>query len=524
MAKVTDQLEFNFSTPSEQLPELWTVDDIYSAASQAVLDKLSEDRRIDYKSARISPRTMAESIVMFANNQPDGGVIVLGREADGTVSGCSSLSTSQLNDIEQADRVFCPDARCDFKRIPAVNVKGENDFLELIRVQYRTDRLVETTSGDAFIRSGDSKKRLTEEEKREIRINKGEIDFELEACNLKYPDEFDTELITHFCSSYKQHRNLEQDHTTEDILILNHLGKTKNGQFEPNLACALLFSTDPTKIIPGARVRFLRFEGIEEGTGSSFNVVKDLHLEGSVPQQIIRTAEAIKFQIRDFTRLGDDGKFYTFPEYPDAAWYEVVVNACVHRSYNLKNMDIFVKMFDDRIVVESPGGFPPLVTPENIYDMHNPRNPHLMRAMYYLDFVKCAHEGTRRIRDTMMASNLPAPEFSQKEIGNTQVHVTLRNDVEHRKTFVDANAARIVGESVFDSLDENERIIINYLAERVRINVTDAQRITGKGWQYAKGLLDGLVDKKILEYRRPTPDVERDPKAHYVLRRPNGDP
>ena len=67
-------------------------------------------------------------------------------------------------------------------------------------------------------------------------------------------------------------------------------------------------------------------------------------------------------QLREFTRLESDGKFYTASEYPQDAWYEAVVTACVHRSYNLKNMNIFVKMFDDRLVVESPGGFPPLVT------------------------------------------------------------------------------------------------------------------------------------------------------------------
>lgn len=63
-----------------------------------------------------------------------------------------------------------------------------------------------------------------------------------------------------------------------------------------------------------------------------------------------------------------------------------------------KNMNIFVKMFDDKLVIESPGGFPPLVTPENIYDSHNPRNPTLMRAMFYMGLVKEHAEGTKRMR------------------------------------------------------------------------------------------------------------------------------
>jgi hypothetical protein len=62
--------------------------------------------------------------------------------------------------------------------------------------------------------------------------------------------------------------------------------------------------------------------------------------------------------LREFSKLGKDNKFYTETEYPEDAWYEAIVNACVHRSYVLSNKVVFVKIFDDRLVVESPGGFP----------------------------------------------------------------------------------------------------------------------------------------------------------------------
>ena len=81
------------------------------------------------------------------------------------------------------------------------------------------------------------------------------------------------------------------------------------------------------------------------------------------------------------------------------------MNAVVHRSYNLKNMNIFVKLFEDRLVVESPGAFLPPTTAKTVFEAHNPRNPNTMWALYYFDFVQCAFEGTRRMqevaRDTM---------------------------------------------------------------------------------------------------------------------------
>jgi ATP-dependent DNA helicase RecG len=226
----------------------------------------------------------------------------------------------------------------------------------------------------------------------------------------------------------------------------------------------------------------------------------------------------IASQLRDFSKLGWDGKFYTAPEYPSFAWYEAVVNACVHRSYALRNMAIFVKMFDDRLVVESPGSFPGVVTPENIYEISDPRNPRLMDAMYYLDFVKAAHEGTRRMRDTMLEMQLPAPEFKRKETEYHLVRVTLRNNIKQRKVWVDADVSDVVNEVISKSLSEDERRVINFVAENGKINVSQVTRLTSiRSWPTAKKLLDKLVDRGLFA-RVSDETKERDPNAHYRLR------
>ena len=155
-------------------------------------------------------------------------------------------------------------------------------------------------------------------------------------------------------------------------------------------------------------------------------------------------------------------------------------------------------MFDDRLVVESPGGFPPFVTPENIYEMHHPRNPTLMGALAYLDYVQCAHEGTRRIRQTMADMELPAPEFSQLEAGHAMVRVTLRNDVKQRKVWVDSSVGRAIGEALFDSLTADERRAVNCAVEDGDVSVSHIQRLTNRTWPSAKKLLMGLVGKGIL--------------------------
>lgn len=523
-AIVSEQLAFDLESvtpPRRELRELWTPDDIFAAAQQEgmrILSLFVEDSRVEWKSARYEPKDLGDYFSMWANTQPHGGIIAVGIEKDGQVGGCLSVGSTRVSAFERAGPDYCPDAQYDIRRIEAQRSSGDSDFVLLIRVFYRPDRLVETVRGEAFVRTGNQKRRLNEDEKREIRINKGQIAYEKEPVGLKYPTDFDSLLIRDFCSHYRAKRGLTSDPTQEQILALNHLGKIQAGEFTPNLACALLFAIDPQEVVPGARIRFLRFAGTEEMSGRHYNVVKDVFVDGPLPRLIQETESILEGQIRDFTRLGTDGKFYTRPEYPYDVWLEAVINGCVHRSYNLKNMNIFIKMFDDRLVVESPGGFPPPVTPDNIYHHHNPRNPHLMNALFYLDYVKCAHEGTARMRDMMEEANLPAPEFTQQEVGAHQVHVTLRNAVDARKEFVDAAALKLIGESVYEHLTNEEKMVINFIAENGKINITDTNRLLRRDWQTAKKILESLVKKGIL-MRRTRTNKPRDPSAHYILRR-----
>ena len=505
--------------PPETPIPLMTVDDIYMSANQLLLSQLKEDRRIEIKSAGIHAKELGEYFSMWANTNPDGGLIVVGIENDTTLTGCLKVSQDHINQLEKAGYNFAPEAKYEHKRVSVTLPNKKIDYVLLIRVYYReSGGVVKTTNGQAFLRVGDSKTKLTDAEIREIEIDRGHIDFEKEPCGLLYPDDFNVELIAKYVNKYVLNRQLAGNHTTEDILQISHLGKINQHRFIPNNACALLFAKDPKEKFPGCKIRFLRFDGETEGTGEKWNAVKDIWVDGgSVPSLIVETEKVLDAQVREFSRFGSDGIFYTHPEYPKAAWYETIVNASVHRSYTQRNMPIMVKMFDNRLVIESPGSFPPLVTPENIYDMHNPRNPHLMTAMYYLDFVKCAHEGTRRIRDTMQTMNLPKPTFEQKEINAGLVRVTLQNDIRHRKVWVDKDASEILGISVSSTLSETEKRIVNFIAEHEKISVSQAQRLTGKSWHTCKKILKSLEDRNIVFAKRSSALPNGDPGARYFL-------
>ena len=516
MSSQEDQLKLRFDIPLA----LVGPDELYDKA-EAYLEILKEDRRFERKSPRTSPRSLGEYFSMWANTLPDGGLIAVGIEDQGKVAGCAGLNQTELNEREQAGKIYCPNARYSSKLVPVKNEQGEADFILLIRVQYRPDKVVYDSQEHAWIRIGDQKHELTKEECRELENDKGEVDFEQElARDIAYPEAFDVNRISQFTKSFRKSRGLSYEKSDEQILELRHLGKIEAGTFVPNVACVVLFAEDPAGKFPGCRVRFRRFEGEQEQTGANYNAVKDYWIEGNLPAIVEGTAQVLESQIREFSKLGADGHFYAAPEYPHDAWFEAIVNACVHRSYGMRNMHITVEMFYDRLVIESPGAFPPFITPENIYDTQHARNPKVMDAMFYLGFVKFANEGTKRIRDEMLASHLPSPLFQQKEVaGGYSVRVTLRNDYKHREPWIDSDVSTILGESVSKNLSPEESRAINYIAQHGQINISQFHELvssTVKTWHTCRRILMGLHEKGILEYKHRT-DIAKDPKGHFTL-------
>ena len=490
---------------------LFRPDEIYASDDVNLLRSLPEDARFDRKSHRVQGPVLATLLSAFGNGPAaEGGVIAVGIEDNGDVSGYSSLSERQIADIELSGRDRCPDGRFQTRRVSAVNKYGEDDFLILIRIFYVENRLIECSDGSAYCREADKARRLTDTEKQEVRINKGERAFELEPCSLEYPDDFRVAEMNRFVRQIRASRGGSTQIGDEEILQTMRMGKLKDGRFIPNNVCALLFAKDPQVVFPGSYIHFLRYNGTKEKTGSEYNVTKDRMISGTILEVIRDAASAVDSNIREFTEFRN-GKFYPIPEYPHDAWYELIVNACVHRSYHDKNSPVFVKMFDDHFVVQSPGAFMPQVTPENMF--HKPRNPFLMFALREFGEVRVIGEGTQRIRREMDEAKLPAPRFKGT---NHAVTAALYNEIANRTNSLDSEACKMLGEALSFSLDPDEKRLVNFAIENKAIKPTDALRVLSTTyWQTARAKLQRLVDRGILDFHSKR---KRDPNSYYTLR------
>jgi ATP-dependent DNA helicase RecG len=508
------QLSLPFDEPfsvSDE-PGLWTPRDIWVRFTQRMIPYFKEDRRIDYKSSRkIQFDDLAAYFSCFSNT-PDGGVLCYGVDNDGTLLGCKSLDQNILNAIETCHLQKCPLAKPEFKRVPVI-INGEEDFLILIYIPY-IGKLAETNKSEAWIRYGDTKHKMSEEEKRDFRATRNEVSFELERAAFKYPQDFHLSIIQDFCDEFRS-REQRPAWTNEEILIDRRLIEKVDGQYFPLNTLTLLASKDPGRAIPGCRVRVQRFEGEKEGSGDNYRPIRDRFFEGSVVEIIQKASVFITDVLHNVTWLNDDGKFVTTPEYPRWAWFEALVNACVHRSYSFSGTDTTIKIFSNRMEIESPGGFVPPVNEKTIYDLRASRNHHFMDAMRYLGYVQMAREGTRRIRDSMAEYNLPEPQFKQEALHGVVVRVTLQNDYEKRNRSSDRDVAMHFGVEQWKLMQEYEIKIAAYTYRNKKIQVSEAQRLTGRTWATSKKDLDRLCRKGILAFAPG--DYARDPKAHYKL-------
>lgn len=123
--------------------------------------------------------------------------------------------------------------------------------------------------------------------------------------------------------------------------------------------------------------------------------------------------------------------FEVVQRYPVRVLQEAITNAVLHRAYHV-NADIHVRIFTDRVEIESPGAFPRDVTVANLREVGSrPRNAMLVDHMR--EFPEPpnldAGEGVRMMFETMHRANLYPPLYrAWPDVGHEAVQVVLLNE------------------------------------------------------------------------------------------------
>ena len=257
------------------------------------------------------------------------------------------------------------------------------------------------------MRVGDKSRKLLFDERVQLMYDKGERFYEDTAVYGATIDDIDMDAVADYAKLVGYGKSPLQYLRENNGFVMTN----KQGEEDVSTACILLFGKNPQKFFPRARTRFIRYEGIDEKVGAEMNVIKDVTFEGTILNQVRKTIDFIETQVREHTFLGQHAQFVTRRDYPKFVIQEMTVNSVCHRAYSIKGTEIQIKMFDDRLVFESPGKLPGMVKPTNIRNTHFSRNPKIAAFLKAYHYVKEYGEGVDRIYRELEANGTTALSF-----------------------------------------------------------------------------------------------------------------
>jgi len=438
-----------------------------------------EGQTFDCKSIQIEPKALAIPIVAMAN--ADGGVLAIGvSDKTRRIEGVDG-NEMRINDLLRVPYDFCnPSVRVKCEYVPCTDSEGKENRILLMYIP-ASGQLHTNQADECFMRVGDKSKKLNFEERMQLLYDKGERYYEDKDVYGANINDVDMNLVNDYMDVIDYNKS-----AMEYLRENNDFVTEVDGLQKISTACILLFGKNPQRFFPRARTRFIRYEGTEEKVGTEMNVIKDVTFEGVILQQVRSTIDYLETQVREHSYLGVDGLFRTDRDYPQFVIQEMVVNSVCHRAYNIKGTEIQIKMFDDRLVFETPGDLPGLVRPDNIRHTHFSRNPKIAQYLKAYKYVKEFGEGMDRIYRELNVNHTSEPK----------VHL----DAFILKISVYKNTSKLIDNvpEVTDKMIENSGRVIE--------NAKDA---TEKLTENKEGLIDKLTEKFIANGDKLTENRKR---------------
>ena len=360
-----------------------------------------------------------QTITAFANSS--GGMFLLGvRDATFEAVGVADPDRVQTHLTNVcADELSVP-VRPD---ILVCQIDGVTVIAARIPSARREERPVFKRSkglpGGAYLRIGNTDRQMTMAEVRRMLLQQRD-DLDSRPVYAASLDDLDTALA-------KAHPGSRRPHDLQPSVkeTLTGLGAVveEEGVACPTLAGLLFFSREPQRRYPNLKITFTQYAGTDVGESTRGGVffLDNRDIVGPVPR-MIRDAVAVVTG-RMAQRSVQEGLLHRdIAEYPADALREAIVNAVAHRDYSMPGTEIQIRLFSDRLEIQSPGQS--LVPIEELTTGRATRNPVLMRLLREAGFVEERGIGIDRMIAAMARADMEPPAFDH--VGES-FQVTMKN-------------------------------------------------------------------------------------------------
>jgi ATP-dependent DNA helicase RecG len=367
-----------------------------------------------------------------------------------------------------------------------------NKILKLAEGQatiHKTKSLKEASDGKICVRRGAQNLPVAgDDEIARLKYNKGLTSFETELVSIETEVVENSAVTIGFMIDVVPSAEPDSWFRKQRLIVDN----------KPTVAAIILFADEPQAILPKrCGIKIYRYR-TNDVAGSRETLAFDpITIDGCAYEQVRSAVAKTVEVIEGISTLGAGGLERTV--YPHETLHEIITNAVLHRDDSIAD-DVHVRIFDNRVEVQSPGTLPARVTVDNILDERFSRNGTLVWLINKFPNPpnKDVGEGLNTAFEAMRRLQLRDPEITQLP---NSVLVNIRHE----------------------RLGSHEEIVMDYLTHNPDINNTRAREICYVNSEsiikrlFARMMNAALIERvpglqgRAIAYRRKTSAAEITP-------------
>lgn len=386
--------------------------DTKTITAEEALDLIArgESHFWDFKSARSSGKVLQKIGCALAN--ADGGEFLVGVEDAKVASGMARWQGFET--VEDGNHIMQSLGSDLRPAVPYVAewllVQGEESrgFACLLSIR-KSPTVHETADGTVYVRRNAATVKIDAAERVNLALSKGAETYENQELAAYTADELaDEPELARFLATLSP-RTASEDFIRKQRLANKDTGKAR-------LSGAILFAESPSAVATKrCAVKVARYETKVEKPDRKHLSGVPVTIESPAYQLIDQTIAEVQRLIEAVAVLAPSGELEPL-SYPPEALKEVIVNAVIHRDYNISD-DIVIRVFDNRVEVRSPGRLPGHMTLDNLLTDRFSRNPTINRLInkYPDPPNKDIGEGLKTTMRSMAEARLKPPRFAQED-------------------------------------------------------------------------------------------------------------
>jgi ATP-dependent DNA helicase RecG len=390
-------------------------------------------------------------IVALSNSK--GGYVFLGVNDKGKITG-DQLTNQMKAEILQLAR------NCD----PHINLSKVSliDNVIVIEVPEGEEKPYSCSSG-YFRRLDAVTQKMSQKEVRDLFRGTTDLLFESLPCKDIIFDDISFQKIKAFLKesgvSFRANKaNLAS--------FLSSVSVSKDGKI--NNAGAMMFASDINRFIPYSETILGAFKGVNKThIYDRKDVRDDLLTQLNEAMAFLKKHLNVRSEIREINR-------HEIYEIPLDALREAVVNALVHRDYSMRGTNISVNVFDDRVEIVNPGGFPNGITKNNFGKESVRRNLIIADLFHRMDKMEKVGSGIGRMRELVRAAGLKEPVFESdsffRVIFYRDPQYSLKGDTDKGSQASSQRGSQTSSQRIISIMRKNSATTIEKLAKDLGIS------------------------------------------------------